>query len=127
VFERGPNAFDNRHPGGHPRAMTTQFTWVDPTLNVDGSAIAAGEITGYTVGVRSTTTTGSVVGVYPMLSPVGPTITSEAFSALTTILKPGAYAGAVQANGPANSAWSAEVAFTIAVPVPNAPSAVKAV
>lgn len=48
----------------------THVSWTDPTTNVDGTAIAAGEITGYQVGVRLTTATGSVAGTYPILSPV---------------------------------------------------------
>lgn len=101
----------------------TQFTWTDPTANVDGTALSAGEVTGYTIGVRSTTAAGSVAGTYPALTTIAnPTATSEAMSALSTVLKPDSYAAAVRTDGAVNSAWSSEVTFTIAPPVPNPPS-----
>lgn len=102
----------------------TTFTWVDPTLNTDGSTVAAGEITGYTIGVRSTTVVGSVIGTYPAQTTItSATATSEAISALSSVLKPDSYAAAIKSLGPVNSAWSAEAAFTIAPPVPSAPTA----
>lgn len=106
----------------------TQISWTDPTTNTDGSAIAAGEITGYAVGVRSNTAAGSVAGTYPFGATAPATAVSELLSLLTPVLPPDIYVAAVQAvtaNG--NSAWSAESApFTIAPPVviPNAPSGV---
>ncbi|MDR5726729.1 MAG: hypothetical protein RB191_04590 [Terriglobia bacterium] len=98
----------------------TKFLWTDPTTNVDGSPIAAGEITGYQIGVRPASGT---AGTYPMLTPVaGATATSEAFTALSSLLVPGSYAAAILAVGPVDSAYSAEVNFTIAPPVPSAPT-----
>lgn len=102
----------------------TQFTWTDPTTNVDGSALAAGEVTGYTIGVRSTTATGSVAGTYPALTTIAnPTATSEAIASLSTVLKPDDYAAAIRTDGPVDSAWSTEATFTVSAPVPNPPSA----
>lgn len=98
----------------------TQVNWTDPTANVDGSPIAAGEITGYTVGVRSTTAAGSAAGTYPYSVTAPATSTSELLAAITPILPPDSYAAAVQANtaGP-SSAWSAEASFAIAAPAPT--------
>ncbi len=99
-------------------ANPTQFTWVDPTTNTDGSAVAAGEITGYTIGV------GVASGNYTMLTPVSsPTATSEPLSSLSSVLAPGTYFAAIRAEstgGP--SAFSNEVSFAIAAPVPNPPT-----
>ncbi len=97
----------------------TKFTWTDPTTNVDGSAITTGEVTGYSIGVRPSTGT---AGTYPVLTAVaGATATSEAYSALSSVLAPGNYAAAIQTVEPVNSAWSAEITFTIAAPVPSPP------
>jgi hypothetical protein len=104
-------------------ANPTTFSWTDPTTNTDGSPIAAGEITGYTIGIRNTAATGSVVGMYPITANVaGAAAASELVSALGTVLAPGSYAAAIQSAGPTPSAFSAEVAFTIAAPVPNPPT-----
>ena len=100
----------------------TKFTWTDPTTNVDGSAIAAGEITGYTIGVRSTTAAGSVAGTYPITVTAPPSVTSDLLSAITPALPAGSYAAAIQAvTANSVSAWSAEATFTIAE-VPNPPT-----
>jgi len=104
----------------------TQVTWTDPTTNVDGSAIAAGEVTGYTVGVRDTSAAGSAAGVYPYSVGAPATAVSELLSALTPVLptgKPLAIAVKANTSGP-SSAWSAEADFTLVAPppVPNAPS-----
>ncbi len=97
------------------------FTWADPTTNVDGSAIVAGEILGYTIGVRSTTAAGSVAGTYSKTVVIAtPTATSEAVSALGLV--PDNYAAAIRTNSAINSSWSAEIAFTIVPPTPNAPT-----
>lgn len=104
-------------------ASTAKFSWVDPTTNVDGSAIATGEISGYNVGIRSATATGSIAGTYTVIAPVsGAAAANEAVSAIGTVLKPDTYAAAVQTIGPTNSAWSSEIEFTIAQPVPSAPT-----
>lgn len=102
-------------------ANPSKFTWTAPTTNTDGSAIAAGEITGYQIGIRPSTGT---AGTYPTLMPVDPaSATSDLLSELTSGLNSGSYAAAIQTlsttNG--NSAWSAEITFTL-VPVPNPPS-----
>jgi hypothetical protein len=118
-----PFILDDLSLKGDKMTNPTKFTWTDPTTNVDGSAISTGEITGYNVGVRLTTATGSVAGTYPIMAAVsGAAAANELISALGTVLIPGAYAAAVQAVGPVNSAWSAEATFTIAPPVPNSPT-----
>ena len=98
----------------------TVMSWTDPTTNVDGSAIVAGEITGYLVGLRSTTAAGSAAGVYPITAAVPAGDTSAPISVFGP-LAAGDYAAAAQTNGPNDSAWSAEVLFTIA-PVPAPPT-----
>lgn len=105
-------------------ANPTNIAWTDPTTNTDGSPIAASEITGYGVGVRSTTIAGSVPGTYPYTATAPSTAVDELLSGLSAVLPPDTYVAAVQAlsttNG--NSAWSTESAsFTITAPVP-APS-----
>lgn len=101
---------------------TAKFSWTDPATNTDGSAIQSGEITGYNVGIRSATAAGSVAGTYPIIAQAsGAAAASEAVSAIGTVLKPDTYAAAIQTIGPVNSAWSSEVEFTIAQPVPNPP------
>ena len=97
-----------------------EFSWQPPTTNVDGSAIVAGEITGYQIGIRPSTGT---VGTYPTLVSVsGPTTTAELLSALPTPLAAGSYNAAIQTVGPIDSAWSTEIAFTIAPPTPGPPT-----
>lgn len=99
-------------------ANPTQFTWVIPTTNTDGSAVAAGEITGYTLGV------GTVSGTYSISTPIAnPAATSEPIASLSQVLAPGTYFAAIRAEstgGP--SAYSNEVTFSIAAPVPNPPT-----
>jgi hypothetical protein len=111
--------------------MATQFTWADPTTSVDGSPLVPGEVTGYTIGVRSTTAAGSAAGTYSALtSIIDPAATSEAISALSTVLKPDSYAAAIRSDGLVVSAWSTETMFAIAappLPVPNPPSNFSAV
>jgi hypothetical protein len=99
------------------------FSWIDPSTNTDGSPIQPGEITGYNIGIRSATAAGSAAGTYPITVQVaGATAAKEAVSAIGTVLKPDTYAAAIQSAGPVNSAWSAEIQFTIAQPVPNPPT-----
>jgi hypothetical protein len=97
----------------------TQFSWVDATKNVDGSAVSSGEVTGFQIGVRPSSGT---AGTYPMLTPVAATATTEPLASLSTLLVPGSYAAAIMSLGPVNSAWSTEVTFTIAPPQPLPPS-----
>lgn len=102
---------------------TAKFSWTDPTANTDGSALQTGEVTGYAIGIRSTTAAGSVAGSYTVTAQVaGAAAANEALSAIGTVLKPDTYAAAIQSVGPVNSAWSSEIQFTIAQPVPNSPS-----
>lgn len=101
----------------------SKFSWTPNTVNTDGTPIAAGEITGYVIGIRSATATGSVVGTYPAVSsPTGPLAVSDAFSALNLVLKPDTYFAAVQSVGPLASPWSAEVEFIVGLPQPSAPT-----
>jgi hypothetical protein len=105
----------------------TKFTWVDPTANKDGSPVTDGEISGYEVGVRDTTATGSATGVYPFGAKAPSTATTELISLLTPSLPKGVLLAAavrantpnVDANGnPINSDWSTEATFQLAVPPP---------
>lgn len=118
--------------------MTTvsQVSWQDPTTNVDGTPIAAGEVTGYEVGVRDTTLPGTA-GTYPYGAKAPATATSELLSLLNPSLPKGvllavavrANTAGLDANGNLiNSAWSNEATFTLPVPapVPNAPANVAA-
>jgi hypothetical protein len=101
----------------------TTISWTDPTENVDGSPITPGEITGYNLGIRVTTAAGSAAGTYPIILPVvGSTAAKAMLSAISPLLAPGSYAAAVETVGPVSSAWSTEAPFTIAPPVPNAPT-----
>jgi hypothetical protein len=94
----------------------TQFNWIDPTLNTDGGAVTAGEITGYQIGLRQ----GGSAGTYPITVAVAsPTATSELFSAISPALVSGTYIAAIRSVGPTDSAWSAEITFAITgVPTP---------
>lgn len=99
---------------------TAKFTWTDATKNLDGSAITSGEVTGFLIGIRPSTGT---AGTYPINSPaISATAVSEAVAAISTSLVAGDYAASIMSVGPANSAWSPEVTFTIALPVPQPPS-----
>jgi hypothetical protein len=101
----------------------TKANWTDPTTNADGSPIAAGEITGYLLGVRDTTVAGSAAGTYPYSIQAPATSTSQLLSAITPTLPTGkVLAAAVQALTANNaSAWSAEAQFELE-PVPSAPT-----
>jgi hypothetical protein len=106
-------------------ANPVTFKWSIPTTNTDGSAVTAGEITGFNLGVRPSTGT---AGTYPILTAISSaTATSEPLASLSTILVAGSYAAAIQTTGPTNSAFSTEITFTIAAPVPTAPTGFSAV
>lgn len=95
----------------------TTFTWADPTTNVDGSPIVAGEITGYNIGI------GTASGVYTINVPVaGAAAASELLSQITPALAPGTYFAAVQTVGPVDSVYSNEVTFTLTAPPPPQPN-----
>jgi hypothetical protein len=92
----------------------TAYNWVAPTKNTDGTAIAAGEITGYSIGQRPTsgtpgtyTSTVNVSGAATLTAPI--------------TLGPGSWTAAIQTVGPTDSAFTTEVSFVIAPPVPNPP------
>lgn len=99
----------------------TQFQWVDPTTNTDGSTITTGEVTGYQIGVRLASGTPGQYLVTTQFVP-GAASTTEVFSSLSAVLAPGDYAAAIQTVGPTNSVFSTETTFTIAAPVPNPPT-----
>lgn len=105
---------------------TGKATWTPPTTNTDGSAITTGEITGYIVGLRSLTASGSAIGTYPIQSPVTPAnAVSEALSSISANLKADQYAAAVQSqSGNGAGPWSPEFQFQGVLPIPNPPSAV---
>jgi hypothetical protein len=96
-------------------ANPTKYTWVEPTTNTDGTAVVTGEITGYTIGERPASGT---PGTYPTLVPVAGATTLSA----PITLAAGSWVAAIQSVGPTNSAFSAEVPFTIAPSVPNPPT-----
>jgi hypothetical protein len=106
-------------------ANPTQFKWVDPVTNTDGSAIVAGEITGYNLGIRIGSLSPAVgtPGVYTInVAVAGATAASELLSAISPILAPNSYVAAIETVGPVDSAFSSEVAFVIAPPTPSAPT-----
>jgi len=101
-------------------ANVSKFSWTDPTTNTDGSALGAGEITGYVVGVRPSSGT---AGTYPSTIAAASGATSALVSGLSPALTSGSYFAAVQTQSTTNgnSAWSSEVAFTLTAS-PNPPS-----
>lgn len=96
-------------------ANPTKFSWADPAVNTDGSPIQAGEITGYQIGIRPSTGT---AGTYPTIVAVSG---ASSTSAPVPTLASGSYEAAIQTVGPNDSAWSAEMAFTITA-TPEPPS-----
>lgn len=104
-------------------ANPTKVSWTPPTLNNDGSAISAGEITGYQLGYRKGVLGDAGAGVYTILPPADPpTATTDLISDIPGGLAAGTYCVAGMTLAAAgNSPWSAEVQFTIA-PVPLAPT-----
>lgn len=104
--------------------MPTQWTWVLPTQNTDGTPITAGEITALVIGVRSTTAAGSVAGTYPItVKTASPDATSETFAAAALMLAPDTYQSAIDVQaGSVTSGFTDETTssqFVIAAPVPN--------
>lgn len=100
----------------------TKVSWTDATTNTDGSAITAGEITGYSVGVRLATGT---TGTYAYTDTAPSTATSVLLSALTPALPYGvSLVAGVQSTGPTDSPWGESAPFTLAAPVPSAVSGV---
>lgn len=93
---------------------------------VDGPVVPGADVTGFVLGLRSLTASGSAIGTYPIKSPTVPaSAVSEALSAIGQSLKADDYAAAVQAqsaNGPSD--WSNEFQFTGYLPVPNPPTGV---
>jgi len=114
-------------------ADPTELDWTDPTLNEDGSPVAAGEIVSYTVGVRDTSAAGSAPGTYPYGITAPSTATSALLASLTPHLPTGVpLAAAVRADTAGldaqgqliHSKWTPEVTFTLATPapIPQAPT-----
>lgn len=98
-------------------ANPTDFHWVAPTKNTDGTTVSAGEITGYTVGIRPTSGT---PGTYTSTIAVsGATTLTAPIAAANPALLSGSFAAAIQSVGPSPSAFSAEITFTLSgTPVP---------
>jgi hypothetical protein len=96
-------------------ANPTAYSWVAPTKNTDGSAIGVGEITGYSIGQRPTSGT---PGTYTS------TLQVSGAATLTTpiTLGAGSWTAAIQTVGPTDSAFSSEISFVIAPPVPVPPT-----
>lgn len=108
---------------------TGKVSWTDPTTNTDGSPVASGELTGFTVGIRDTTAAGSAAGTYPFSASAPASATTELVSLLSPLLPKGVdLVAAVKAvAGTTESDWSPEsVAFQLPVPapVPNPPTQV---
>lgn len=107
----------------------TGFSWTVPTTNVDGTPIVAGEITGFSLGVRLDGDVSHGPGNYAAFAAAGATATGVTLLAAfgTPGLANGNYWLATQTlsttNG--NSVWSPEVPFSI-VPRPNPPGGVAA-
>lgn len=95
-------------------------SWTPPT------PVPGATVTGYIVGLRSLSASGTAAGVYPITSAVVPaSATTDALSAITASLKADNYAASVQsqsANGP--SAWAPEFQFQGVLPSPNPPGQV---
>lgn len=94
------------------------MTWTAPTQNTDGSPIAAGEVTGYEVGVWPTADT---TAVPVKTAQVGPAVLS--FDLTTLGLAPGDYFASVRTVSANDSVWDPALPFTIAaaIPTPQAP------
>jgi hypothetical protein len=87
------------------------------SVNPDGSPLLAGEVTGYQIGIRPAS---GVVGTYPVEIAATPGVDD---SVVFAGLAPGNYFASVRAMGPTNSPWdTSEIAFTVPVPVPAAPT-----
>jgi len=106
-----------------PMANVTQIKWTDPTTRTDTTPIAAGEITGHTVGVRLSTGTAGTYG-FTATAPAG--TTAELLNLLAPALPTGvALIAAVQVQTAQGvSAWSAESAPFTLLALPNAPTGV---
>lgn len=104
------------------------FTWNDPTTNTDGTALSAGEVTGYEIGVRAdgTTQPAPPADYAQNLTATGASATAVSVAVVQGALnlKPGDYWAAIRTVGPTDSAYSAEIPFAIPAPppVPNPPS-----
>jgi hypothetical protein len=104
-----------------PMANVTQIRWTDPTLRTDGTTIAAGEITGHTVGVRQVSGT---AGTYPFSASAPAGTTTELLNLLAPALPTGVpLVAAVQVTTAQGvSIWAAEsLPFTL-LALPNAPT-----
>jgi hypothetical protein len=105
-------------------------TWTDPTTDINGAPLQAGEITGYNIGIRDLAAAGSVAGTYPNTAAVtGASTSSEALALLFqsgAMIAGHSYAVAGQTlapTPPGPSAWSTEFQFTFQPLVaPNPPA-----
>ena len=98
-------------------ANPTTFNWAAPTKNTDGTNVVAGEITGYNVGIRPSS--GSPGTYTSTIAVSGATTLTAPLSAATPPILSGTFAAAVQSKGPSDSAFSAEITFTLSgTPVP---------
>lgn len=107
------------------------FNWALSTTAGGGGALAPGETeSGVTIGIRLDGDTAHSAGNYQWVVPLGACVTSEPEAALVAALAklpnppgPGANCWAAidqtdMLNGsPSTSAWTAEVAFSIPVPI----------
>lgn len=101
----------------------TEFDWVPPTTDTDGNPLPAGAITGYQIGIRSTTATGSVAGTYAISASIASAATTkELFTQLGTVLAVGSYAAAIKTVGPAASSYGPETTFAMKVVPSNPPT-----
>jgi hypothetical protein len=106
-------ATPNAPPVGNIVANSTKISWTDPTLNTDGTAIAAGEITSFAVGVRLATGT---LGTYAYTASAPASAVSELLTLLAPILPTGVslVAGVqVQSTANGNSGWTESSPFTL--------------
>jgi hypothetical protein len=101
----------------------TKISWTPPTQNVDGTPIVPGEITGYLIGIRSTT---GVQYQYPYSTTVPADVTNVPLASIQPPLPPGTYVATVLTSDAAgNSTWATESApFTISEAVASPPTGV---
>ena len=97
-------------------AADKTFTWTNPTENTDGTALDQSTLTAYDIGCTSVTGDPyQVIESFPATQPLPTT--------RTVSLAPGDYWCVIRVStANASSEWSAEVFFTLAHPVPIAPS-----
>lgn len=119
----------------NPIVNPKTFSWAAPVANepqVDGTILPfdpVKEITGYLIGIRSSTKGATSSGTYPIQAAVtGAATLSDTLASIQAVFVDDIYAAAIKTVGPQDSTWSAEVFFQIhaPVPVPKPPSGFKA-